>query len=100
MPRYRLTRAAGDDLAAIFLDGLERFGLHQADEYHERLAATFAFLADYPRASREREEIDPPVRVHPCKAHLVIYEIGSDDQVLILRVRHGREDWLTSMSED
>lgn len=100
MPHYRLTRAASHDLTAIFLDGLERFGLHQADEYHERLAATFAFLADYPRAAREREEIDPPVRVHPCKAHLVIYEIGPDDRVLILRVRHGREDWLTGLAED
>lgn len=85
---------------AIFLDGLERFGLRQADDYHERLAATFTFLADYPRAAREREEIDPPVRVHPCKAHLVLYEIEPDGRVLILRIRHGREDWLTRMNED
>ncbi|MCC4234099.1 type II toxin-antitoxin system RelE/ParE family toxin [Sphingobium soli] len=96
MPRFRLTRAAVDDLKAIFLEGIEQFGLPQADAYHEGLSAIFAFLADYPHAARLREEISPPVRVHPYKAHLVIYEVDDDDEVIILRVRHGREDWISS----
>lgn len=96
MPRFRLTRAAVDDLTAIFLEGIEQFGLPQAGTYHEGLSAIFAFLADYPNAARLREEISPPVRVHPYKAHLVIYEVHEDDEVIILRVRHGREDWISS----
>lgn len=96
MPRFRLTRAAVDDLTAIFLEGIEQFGLPQADVYHEGLSAIFAFLADYPHAARLREEISPPVRVHPYKAHLVIYEVDEDDEIIILRVRHGREDWISS----
>lgn len=96
MPRFRLTRAAVDDLTAIFLEGMEGFGLSQADAYHEGLSAIFAFLADYPHAARLREEISPPVRVHPYKAHLVIYDVGDKDEVIILRVRHGREDWISS----
>ena len=97
MASYQLTRAASDDLVAIFLQGVERFGLRQADEYHDGLAATFAFLAEYPRAAREREEISPPVRIHRYKSHLVVYEVQADDCVLILRIRHGREDWLSEM---
>lgn len=96
MPRFRLTRAAADDLTAIFLQGIEQFGLPQADTYHEGLSAIFAFLADYPQAARLREEISPPARVHPYKAHLVIYDVGDEDEVIILRVRHGREDWISS----
>ena len=96
MPRFRLTRAAVNDLTAIFLEGIGQFGLPQADAYHEGLSAIFAFLADYPRAARLREEISPPVRVHPYKAHLVIYDVGDEDEVIILRVRHGREDWMSS----
>lgn len=96
MPRFRLTRAAADDLAAIFLEGIGQFGLPQADAYHEGLSAIFAFLADYPYAARLREDISPPVRVHPYKAHLVIYDVGDVDEVIILRVRHGREDWMSS----
>lgn len=96
MARFRLTRAAADDLVAIFLDGLEQFGLLQADAYHEGLGAIFAFLADYPHSARLREDISPPVRVHPYKAHLVIYDIGDQGEVIILRVRHGREDWIST----
>jgi toxin ParE1/3/4 len=96
VPRFSLTRAAADDLTAIFLQGIEQFGLPQADAYHEGLSAIFAFLADYPNAARLREEISPPVRVHPYKAHLVIYDVGYEDEVIILRVRHGREDWMSS----
>jgi toxin ParE1/3/4 len=96
VPRFRLTRAAADDLTAIFLEGIGQFGLQQADAYHEGLSAIFAFLADYPHAARLREEISPPVRVHPYKAHLVIYDVGNEGEVIILRVRHGREDWISS----
>lgn len=93
MPGYRLTRAAADDLVAIFLEGLASFGPAQADSYHAGLEAVFEFLGEYPRAARQRDEIDPPVRGHPYKSHLVVYEIAPDDTVLILRIRHGREDW-------
>jgi len=94
--RFRLTRAAVDDLTAIFLEGMEQFGLPHADAYHEGLSRIFAFLADYPSAARLREDISPPVRAHPYKAHLVIYDVGDQDEVIILRVRHGREDWTSS----
>jgi len=93
VPRYRLTRAADDDVAAIFLAGIDMFGLAQADSYHAGMAATFAFLADYPQAARLRHEIDPLVRVWPYKAHLVVYEVD-EHGILVLRVRHGREDWM------
>lgn len=96
MPRFHLTRAAADDLTAIFLEGIEQFGLPLADAYHEGLSAIFAFLADYPHAARLREEISPPVRVHPYKAHMVIYDVGNEGEVIILRVRNGREDWTSS----
>jgi len=44
---YRLTKAAADDVAAIFLEGSAQFGLDLADRYHEEMAATFDFLAEY-----------------------------------------------------
>ncbi|MDR0781158.1 MAG: type II toxin-antitoxin system RelE/ParE family toxin [Pseudomonadales bacterium] len=94
MATYRLTVAATDDVTAIFLESLERFGLVQAEHYHAGLTAAFEFLAQFPRAAREREEILPPVRIHPYQAHLIVYELELNDRVLILRVRHRREDWL------
>jgi toxin ParE1/3/4 len=95
VPKYRLTKAAADDLVAIYLDGLARFGLPQADRYHGGLRQTFTFLAENPFAARLREEICPPIRAYPFNLHIVIYECA-EDGIVILRVRHGREDWISS----
>jgi toxin ParE1/3/4 len=91
---YQLTQAASDDIADIFIEGLALFGLAQADKYHDGLTAAFEFLADFPRAARLRAEIDPPVRAYRYKSHMILYDLGDDDAVLILRVRHGHEDWI------
>lgn len=65
MGRFRLARAAADDVAAIFVDGLDRFGLPQADRCHDALEATFAFLGDVSHAARLRVDIEPAVRAYP-----------------------------------
>lgn len=95
MPAYRLSEAAADDLVAIYLAGTDMFGTMQADRYQEELFKAFAFLAEFPRAARLRHEIAPPVRAFPYKAHLIVYDIGEDNDVLVVRVRHAREDWTT-----
>lgn len=90
---YYLSRQAEQDLIDVFLVGAERFGLLQAEAYHGLLASTFAFLADNPKVARLRVEIDPPVRIHPVQAHLVVYRVDDDGEVFVIRVRHGHEDW-------
>ncbi|WP_417491985.1 type II toxin-antitoxin system RelE/ParE family toxin [Maricaulis sp.] len=56
---FKLTRAAENDLISIYLDGAERFGLSQAELYHDSLDRLFGFLGQNPRAARERVEIVP-----------------------------------------
>ncbi|WP_018867963.1 MULTISPECIES: type II toxin-antitoxin system RelE/ParE family toxin [unclassified Thioalkalivibrio] len=90
--RYALTCKAEDDVIEIFRSSVEQFGLQQAEHYHSLLAATFEFLAENPRAARERKEISPPVRVHPVGAHIVLYQLEGDE-ILIIRIRHAHEDW-------
>ena len=90
---YTLSRAAEADIVELYIEGVLLFGMAQADAYLSSLEDCFVFLADHPRAARERVEISPPVRCHPHRRHLVVYTLGSEDRVLILRVRHGREDW-------
>lgn len=91
--RYRLTREADDDITKIYLEGAELFGANQADRYHDELSAIFELIALNPEMARVRHELKPAVRVHPHRSHIVIYQIESDGSVLIVRVRHGREDW-------
>jgi toxin ParE1/3/4 len=91
---FRLTRRAEDDILGIYLYTAETFGAAQADAYHDRLEAAFWLIADQPYLARQRTEIDPPVRIHTCGSHIVIYTVSPDDNVLIVRVRHhGSEDW-------
>ncbi len=96
MPAYQLTQAASDDIEGIFIEGLALFGLIQADKYHDGLTTAFEFLTDFPRAARLRAEIDPAVRAYRYKSHMILYDLGDNDVVIILRVRHGHEDWIPS----
>ena len=91
---HRLTQKAADDLRRIYVEGISLFGADAAARYHARFGEVFDILAVHPLLARERREISPPVRVHPCGSHVIIYLVEADGDVLILRVRHGREDWV------
>lgn len=89
---YRLSFRADADLVAIYRYSFDHFGADAADAYFGKLAAAFDLLAEFPEIGRERSEIDPPVRIHPVGHHIVVY-LADEEGVLIVRVRHQREDW-------
>lgn len=91
---FRLTVQAENDIVGIAEAGLRLFGETQALSYHLQQFEIFELLAANPQMARERNEITPPVRVHPFKAHLIIYVLTETDEVLIVRVRHSHEDWM------
>ncbi|MBB3571414.1 toxin ParE1/3/4 [Rhizobium sp. BK491] len=68
---YKLSVKAEEDIIAIAEQGVRVFGAQQARRYHNDLFALLDLLADNPRIARERIEIEPPVGVHPFKAHLI-----------------------------
>lgn len=89
MSSYRLTRRAEDDLLDIFLFGLERFGLAQAERYKLGLERCFTILADNPKIDRLADTVAPGLRRHEHESHVVLYEEASDG-VLIVALVHGR----------
>ena len=91
---FRLTVQAEDDIVGIAEAGLRLFGETQALNYHLQLFDVFELIAANPQMARERNEFTPPVRVHPFKAHLIIYVLTQNDEVLIVRIRHSHEDWM------
>ena len=93
---WRLSRQADEDFVRIYRNGVFQFGVLQAEAYSAGLTLIFDFLADFPRAARERSETNPPVRAHPYKAHIVVYVLRDDD-ILIVRIRHGHEDWQSDL---
>lgn len=89
---YRLTPAAQDDLADIWLYTLQQWSIEQADRYADILEDTFDRLLFMPEMARERPEFDPPVRIHPSAEHLLVYRI-QQDHLVILRVLGAGLDW-------
>jgi len=92
MSRFRLSVQASEDLIAIYIQGHDQFGPRQADRYQDELTAVFQRLAAFPGLARLRPEHQPPVRILPHKAHVIVYEEEAEG-VIIQRVRHGHEDW-------
>ena len=90
---YQLSQSAEKDIIAILAEGSGRFGAKQVEQYTRVIENTLDFLSENPEAVRERDEINPPVRVYPFGAHLVVYTIQSNGDILVLRIRHAREDW-------
>ena len=90
---YKLSRKAEDDLIEMYIEGVARFGAAQADQYHSEIGQMLDLLSKNPRMARERIEISPPVRIHPFQSHLIVYLIENNNDILIVRIRHGHEDW-------
>jgi len=89
---FRTTTQADEDIIGIYVYGAREFGIEQAEQYHEGLMRCFAFLAENSLVARERAELRPPVRVFFHEAHAIVYVLQGDD-ILIIRVLHGRQDW-------
>ena len=90
--RWRLAQKAEDDLLAIFLYGAQHYGETRAATYVSAFDDLFDLIAANPKVARMRDEIIPPVRIHPHQAHLVIYEEDAQG-IVVLRIRHASEDW-------
>ena len=90
---YKLSVKAEEDIVHVYREGVRLFGPSQAEKYHAGMEKVFQFLSAVPEAARERLEITPSVRIYPYRSHLIVYHIEAAGHVLILRVRHGRENW-------
>ncbi len=90
---FNLSVEAEEDIVAIAEQGVRIFGALVARQYHDELFAVLELIASNPRMARERHEIFPPVRIHPFKAHIVVYRIRDDGSIFVIRIRHGHEDW-------
>ena len=86
--RWRLLPAAEDDLSEIWRYGAQEWGPDQADRYADGLFAVFDLLAEFPEMARLHSTFDPPVRLHPTRAHLVIYREAAPG-IEVIRILHG-----------
>jgi toxin ParE1/3/4 len=89
---------AEQDIADIWNDGAERWGVDQADRYFDGMVNLFDLLSGQPEIARLRDEFTPPVRIHPYGSHVVVFEIA-DSGIAIIRVLHNRRNILALLGE-
>lgn len=87
MGAFRVSNAAIADLEDIGRYTQEQWGRGQRVAYLEGLNDQFKALSLNPRLAAERQDFDPPVRIHPHEKHLIVYAID-DAGILIVRVLH------------
>lgn len=92
---FNLSVKAEEDIIAIAEHGIAMFGPIQSKRYHSDMFNTLDLIAKNPQMAREREEIYPRVRIHPFKAHLIIYQIEQNGAIFVIRIRNAFEDWIS-----
>jgi len=87
MHKYRLTRAAKEDLVGIAQYGDEHFGVAQSNRYRDQLKQRFTVLADNPLHYPAVDHIRHGYRRSVCGAHSIYYCIdgGNVEIVRILK---------------
>ena len=85
MAYYKITPEANNDLDRIWLFGLERFGLTQADKYYYAFIDHFAELANAPLLFPSVKHIRQGYRRSVCGSHSVYYRIHSE-YIEIMRI--------------
>ena len=99
MRAIKKTHIAEHDLDAIFLDGLTRFGLKQAEKFIDQIDESFSMLAENPRLGRNHDYVQSGLfvyfRPYPCK---IAYQFDGNT-LFILRIFHGKQDYERLLSE-
>lgn len=91
---FLISEQAKADMITLYVDGAKKHGTARAERYYAGLITQFEHIARNPELYHERTELTPSVRVCPYGSHIIIYTVSEDDSVLIVRVRHGHEDWV------
>jgi len=80
------------DMQHIAEEGIINFGEHNARRYTLKLFDTFDRLAAMPYLASLKPTAHGNVRLMPCGSHHILYIVENED-VLILRVLHGLQNW-------
>lgn len=90
---HRLAPKAANDLDNIWIYVARESGsLEIANRLIDSITDRFFLLASHPQVGRARnDDLGPGMRSFPVGEYVIVYRI-EDENVLILRVVHGRRD--------
>lgn len=86
------TKLAENDIKNIYMYSYGEFGEEQADKYYDGLEKRFQQILEQTPHSQSYSHIDPGLRRVNYEHHAIYYHLGSDGELLIIRVLHQRMD--------
>src|ERR1700760_4256461 len=87
MYKYRLSKRADSDIAAIADYTIRQFGIKQARRYRDGFEKIFRKIAEYPNSGRSAGHLAPKLRRMNFESH-VIFFLHDETGVLIVRILH------------
>lgn len=89
---FRISADAEADLEEVWTYiAVESGSPDIARRFIETIAARFEVLAEHPQLGRQRNDLRQELRSHPVGNYVIFYRIVDND-ILVLRVIHGRRD--------
>ena len=95
MGSYKLSNEAEADLERIWLRGLRKYGLEQADKYYNTLFDRFEELAENPFLYQAVDNIREGYRRSPCGVDAIYYRFENDIvEIMNIIGQQDTEKWL------
>ena len=76
--KYRISKAAEEDLIGIALFGDEHFGIAQSNRYRDQLERRFSALAEQPLLYPAVDHLREGYRRSVCGVHSIFYRIDGE----------------------
>lgn len=95
--KFKISKAASQDIENIYLYGFLTFGENQADTYMAALKDLFDLLCSNPEIGRLDARVNPAVRRFDFESHVIFYD-AEEDHILVVRVLHKSMDFVKHLS--
>jgi toxin ParE1/3/4 len=97
MPSFSLTHKAVADLLSIGRYTEKQWGPAQRRTYLSMIDETFSALAQKPLQGQDCSNIKTGYRKKNIGSHVIFYRQINDEEIQIVRILHGRMDFLSRL---
>ncbi len=92
MSSFSLSKSARKDFKSIGSYTQRQWGYKQRVLYLTELNEGFITLSENPNMGTDCPYIEPGLKKHPYKNHIIFYEVQNDQSILIIRILHKNMD--------
>jgi toxin ParE1/3/4 len=90
--KFTLSNSAERDLDKIYDYTVIQWSLTQADKYHHQLLTHCRLLANNPTLGKNVDDVPREYLSRKAEKHIIFYKVIAPDEILIVRILHGRMD--------